>query len=38
MLIIRLILIGFLLGIGIYLGFVFIRRIISWLNEKQGTG
>ncbi len=34
MIIIRIILIGFLLGIGIYLGFIFSRAIIVWFNGK----
>lgn len=33
MLILRLIGIGFLLGIGIYLGFIFVRGIILWLRR-----
>jgi len=35
MLIMRLISIGFLLGIGIYLGFIFIRIILSLFNDKR---
>ena len=33
MLIIRLVLTGFLLGIGIYLGFLFVRAMIVWIRR-----
>ncbi len=31
--IIRLIFIGFLLGVGIYLGFLFVRGMILWVRR-----
>ena len=34
MLIIRIVSIGFLLGIGIYLGFIFVREVIAWFDKK----
>lgn len=33
MLILRLVGVGFLLGIGIYLGFLFVKEVILWLRR-----